>query len=86
MGRDTCRNSFRAEWRLAPQAAAPQPVAFHVTRVDVGNAIGADKMVTAPSGSFKPTDTIYASVSSEGEAPNVTLRRALDVRSWPGGE
>ena len=44
-----------------------------MTRVDVGNAIGADKKVTAPSVSFKPSDTIYASISSEGASANVAL-------------
>ena len=62
----------RSEEAPAPPAA-PQAVAFSVTRVDVGNAIGADKKVTAPSVSFKPTDTIYASISSEGAAANVAL-------------
>jgi len=62
----------RSEEAPAPQAA-PQAVAFHVTRVDVGNAIGADKKVTAPSVSFKPSDTIYASISSEGASANVSL-------------
>lgn len=57
----------------APQAPAAQAPAFHVTRVDVGNAIGADKKVTAPSVSFKPSDTIYASITSEGAAANVAL-------------
>jgi len=55
------------------EAPAPQAAAFRVTRVDVGKAIGADKKVTAPSDAFKPNDTIYASVSSEGAAPNVAL-------------
>ena len=62
----------RSEEAPAPQAAPPA-VAFHVTRVDLGNAIGADKKVTAPNLSFKPSDTIYASISSEGAAPNVAL-------------
>jgi len=62
----------RSEEAPAPPAA-PQAVAFSVTRVDVGNAIGADKKVTAPRVSFKPTDTIYASISSEGAAANVAL-------------
>ena len=64
-----CKKSEQAP---APQAA-PQTVAFHVTRVDLGNAIGADKKVTAAAVSFKPTDTIYASVSSEGASANVAL-------------
>ena len=62
----------KTEEAPAPQAA-PQAVAFRVTRVDLGNAIGADKKVTAPGTSFKPTDTIYASVASEGSAANVAL-------------
>jgi hypothetical protein len=62
----------RSEETPAPQAA-PQAAAFHVTRVDVGNAVGADKKVTTPSVSFKPSDTIYASILSEGASPNVSL-------------
>src|SRR5215470_17670188 len=54
-----------------PQAAAPQP--FHVTRIDLGNAIGADKKVAAPSVTFKQSDTIYASISSDGAAPAASL-------------
>jgi hypothetical protein len=61
-----CKSS---EETTAPPQAAP----FRVTRVDLGNAIGADKKVTAPSDSFKPADTIYASISSEGTSPNVVL-------------
>jgi len=44
-----------------------------VTRIDLGNAIGTDKKVTAPAVTFKPNDTIYASVLSEGTAPAVAL-------------
>lgn len=62
----------RSEEAPAPQAA-PQAAVFHVTRVDLGNAIGADKKVTAPSVSFKPSDTIYASIASEGASANVSL-------------
>jgi len=66
----------------APQAAAPQAQpAFHVTRVDLGNAIGADKKVVAPSVTFKPNDTIYASILSEGVSSNA----ALTVR-WTFGD
>ena len=61
----------------APQAAAPAPQApapFQVARIDLGNAIGADKKVAAPSTSFKPGDTIYASVVTVGATPSVTIR------------
>jgi hypothetical protein len=53
----------------APQAAAP----FQVTRIDLGSAVGADKKVSAPTTTFKPVDTIYASILSEGAAPSVVL-------------
>jgi hypothetical protein len=65
-----------------PQAAAPQaPVVFRVTRIDLGSAIGPDKKVTTPSTTFKPGDTIYASIATEGAAANA----ALGVR-WTFGD
>jgi len=54
-----------------PQAAAPQP--FHITHIDLGNAIGADKKVAAPTQTFKPNDTIYASIQSDGASPAASL-------------
>ncbi len=56
-----------------PKAAPAAPVAFHVTRVELGNAIGADKKVIAPAVTFKPGDTIYASISSEGAVASAAL-------------
>ena len=68
-----CSRSDEAP-KPASQAAAPKPpVAFHVTRIDLGNAIGTDKKVAAPSVTFKPNDTIYASILSEGAAPSASL-------------
>ena len=62
----------------APQAAAstaPAPdVAFRVTRIDLGTAVGADKKITAPTVIFERYDTIYASILTEGSAPNIALR------------
>ena len=52
-----------------PAAAAP----FRVISVEVGNAIGPDKKLVAASTTFVPTDTIYASVASEGTAPSTAL-------------
>jgi hypothetical protein len=45
-----------------------------VTDVTLGRAIGGDKTVTDPTDSFKPNDTIYASVATEGSAPSASLR------------
>lgn len=54
-------------------AAPPAPAPFQVTGVEVGNAIGADKRVTAPSSTLAPGDTFYASVATTGTAPSVVL-------------
>ncbi|MEW6332406.1 MAG: hypothetical protein AB1560_13195 [Pseudomonadota bacterium] len=48
----------------ATQPAAPAEVT--VSSVALGNAIGADKRVTAPGTSFARTDTIYAVVETQG--------------------
>jgi hypothetical protein len=44
-----------------------------VQRIDLGNIIGADKKVPAPSLTFKPSDTIYASILTEGVASSASL-------------
>jgi hypothetical protein len=45
-----------------------------VTDVTLGRSVGGDKAVTDRTESFKPGDTIYASVATEGSAPSATLR------------
>lgn len=57
-----------------PQAAAPVPAPFRVVSVDLGNAVDANKKVAQPTAAFAATDTIYASVVSEGSAPSVALK------------
>ena len=59
----------------APGAPAPAaaPAPFAVQGVSLGNSIGADKRVVAPASSFAKTDTIYASVATQGASPSVTL-------------
>jgi len=47
--------------------------AFRVTDVDLGKSIGADKRVNNGSDNFARTDTIYASVTTEGSAPSKTI-------------
>jgi hypothetical protein len=47
-------------------AAPAAPAAVSVKAVTVGKAIGADKRVTAPASSFAKSDTIYASVETDG--------------------
>ena len=45
-----------------------------VTDLTLGRSVGGDKAVTDRTESFKPNDTIYASVTTEGSAPSATLR------------
>ncbi|HUF89581.1 MAG TPA: hypothetical protein VMR66_06335, partial [Gemmatimonadota bacterium] len=46
--------------------AVEEAPALDVTGVSLGRSIGADKRVVEEVGSFAPTDTIYASVETEG--------------------
>lgn len=68
--------------KAAPPPAAPPPTTqapaqpaapVRVTEVQVGNALGADKRVTAPMTSFSKKDTIFASVVTEGKASSAEL-------------
>jgi hypothetical protein len=56
-----------------PASETTTPAAVRVTQVELGNAIGTDKRVTAATTEFRPSDTIYATVVTEGTAPNATL-------------
>ncbi len=47
--------------------------ALRVTDVNLGSSIDADRVVFAPTSSFAPTDTIYASVETEGTDSGATL-------------
>ncbi len=62
------------ESAAAPAPAPPAaPKEFSVSGIDVGKAIGADKKVTTPTTTFTPSDTIYASVATDGAAPSKTI-------------
>jgi hypothetical protein len=45
-----------------------------VTDVTLGRAIGGDKAVTDATDDFRPNDTIYASIATDGSAASTTLR------------
>lgn len=48
--------------------------AVRVTDVTLGRSLGGDKAITDRTETFKPTDTFYASVTTEGSATSATLR------------
>jgi hypothetical protein len=56
------------------ETAAPPASAVRITEVQTGKSVGADKKVQAPTDTFAPGDTIFASVSTEGSAPSAILR------------
>jgi len=41
-------------------------VGVHVSQIDMGRSLAADKTINASTDSFKPNDTIYASIATEG--------------------
>ena len=45
-----------------------------VSQIDMGRSLTADKTINDKTDSFKPNDTIYASVLTEGAAPTATLK------------
>ncbi len=48
--------------------------AVRVVQVDMGRSLAADKTISGNTDSFKPNDTIYASIATEGAAPTATLK------------
>lgn len=60
----------------ANRTTATQDVAaatLRVTKLELGKAIGPDKRVTKETDDFESDDVIYASVATEGSAPNANL-------------
>jgi hypothetical protein len=61
----------------SPPAAAPPPAAqntVRVTDVNVGRSLAPDKQIADKTDSFKPAETIYVSIKTEGSAPSATLK------------
>lgn len=53
--------------------ANPSAQPVQVVAVDLGRTIGTDKQVTERVETFKPNDTIYASIHTSGSAPSSTM-------------
>ena len=45
-----------------------------VSQVDIGRSVAPDKTIADKTDSFKPNETIYASVATAGTAPTAALR------------
>ena len=59
----------------SPYAPAPTlaTAPLKVTDVDVGRAMDADKKISDKTDTFKPADTIYVSIATEGTSPGARL-------------
>ncbi len=56
--------------------SASKPAAqagVRVTQIDVGRSIAADKTIAEKTDSFRPADTFYVSVKTDGSGPSVNL-------------
>ena len=60
--------------RKADTGTTTTTTGVRVTDVSVGRAIGGDKAITDVTDTFKPNDTIYASVATDGSAQSATVR------------
>jgi hypothetical protein len=49
-------------------------VGVRVSQVEIGRSLTADRRVDDNTESFKPSDTVYASIATEGAAPTATLK------------
>jgi len=49
-------------------------VGVRVAQVDIGRSLTADKAISDSTDSFKPNDTIYASIATEGTAATAALK------------
>jgi hypothetical protein len=56
-----------------PSTPAPAEGQVRVRDVELGRAIGADGRITDETDDFRPTDTIYASVETEGSSTGTEL-------------
>src|SRR3546814_12705812 len=63
-----------------PEPAPAPASSASVTAVDLGNTIGADMKVGAPSTTFAPSDTIYASVATSTSDPAASVPGTLSAK------
>lgn len=71
--RSTTQSTEQASSSPAPADQTTPAAEVRVTTIDLGSELQADKRVTQPMSTFQPTQTIYASVSTEGVSPSATI-------------
>ena len=74
MGPTGCsRKNSEVQTQSQSDTQTQQPV--QVSQVDLGRNVGSDKRVTEPTSEFKPQETIYATVITNGSAPATLTAR-----------
>lgn len=53
--------------------ATPAAGGVRVTGIDIGRSLAADKGIADKTSAFRPSDTIYVSVETDGTSPQATL-------------
>lgn len=64
----------------APAPAPAAPATASVSTVDIGNAVGADMKVSAPTASFKPTETFHVAIGTATSDPAATVAGKVSVK------
>ena len=54
-------------------ASKPVQTGVRVTDIDVGRGLTADKAIAEKTDSFRPADTFYVSIKTDGSGPSATL-------------
>ena len=49
-------------------------IGVRVSHIDMGRSLNADRTINDTTDSFKPNDTVYASIATEGTAATTTLK------------
>ena len=63
---------------------APAAGAVRVTELDLGRSLAADKGIADKTTDFRPTDTIYLSVETDGSVVTGDARDEVDLPGRPG--
>jgi hypothetical protein len=72
VGAASCTSKSSNDTMANNPSASTQAIA--VSHVELGKNVDADKRVTDQSREFKPEDTIYATVLTNGAAPNAEIK------------
>jgi hypothetical protein len=68
-----CVAAITAACKKAANEPGAPAAAVRVTEIDLGRSLAADKAIADKTSDFRPSDTIYLSVETDGTSPQATL-------------